>query len=306
MRSPTEFSAAEWLRLKPIPTAFREVRNDLLLWAYLRRKCPELPAFLKNLEGRRDRDLVIAVAFERPWIIDWLIRMASRNLRNATLVIMDNSRFPKERGEIAAVCAGHGVPYLPLPTYRTRHVNRSHGMAMSWIVRNVVAPLRPGIFGFIDHDLIPVAPVDFSELMADQPVYGLFKPGLRRYWHLWAGYCAFRTSEFPFGKENLLYDFCRDLDTGGRLWKTLYSRLDRESLQFAKNVREPLQPPGVDQPAGVQILDDRWIHFEGIGYNDNFEKRGAFFEALAAALEAGRSLQDLTVDPISRKARRQS
>jgi hypothetical protein len=295
MRTLTEFSAAEWLRLKPIPTAFRQLRNDLLLSAYLRRRSPELSGFLKNLEAQGDRNLVIAVAFERPWIIDWLLRMAARNLRNATLVIMDNSRFPKERGEISAVCARHGVPYLPLPAYRTRHVNRSHGMAMSWIVRNVVAPLRPGIFSFIDHDLIPVAPVDFSELMTGQPVYGLFKKGHGQSWHLWAGYCAFRSSQFPFGRANLLYDFCRDLDTGGRLWDTLYSGLDRKSLRFAKDAREPLRPSGSDQPAGVQILDDRWIHFEGIGYNDNFQKRGAFFESMAAALESGRPWQDLKV-----------
>ena len=295
MRRLSEFSAAEWLRLKPFPTAFRQVRNDLLLRFYLRRKCPELTAFLKNLEDRSQRDLVIAVAFERPWIIDWLLRMAARNLRNATLVIMDNSRFQKDRDEIKAVCARYGVPYLPLPPYRTRHVNRSHGMAMSWITRNVVHPLRPGMFAFIDHDLIPVAPVDFSELMAVQSVYGLFKPGIRNYWHLWAGYCAFRTSQFPFGKANLLYDFCRDLDTGGRLWESIYSKLDPSSLHFAKDVREVLQPSESVQPAGVQILDDRWIHFEGIGYNDNFEKRGAFFEAIAAALESGRSWQDLKV-----------
>jgi hypothetical protein len=299
MRRLTEFSAAEWLRLKPIPTAFRQIRNDLFFRAYLRRKCPALPLFLKGLEGRCDRNLVIAVAFERPWIIDWLLRMASRNLRNATLVIVDNSRFPKERAEIAAVCQRHGVPYLPLPPYRTHHANRSHAMAMGWIVRNVVEALRPEVFTFIDHDLIPVAPVDLTELMGGQPLYGLFKPGHRSYWHLWAGYCAFRTSEFPFAKANLLYDFCRGLDTGGRLWSSLYAGLDPVSLHFAKDAREPLLPPGFDRPAGVQMIDDRWMHFEGIGYNDNFEKRGAFFEAVAGALESGRPWQDLRAGGIS-------
>ena len=294
MRRLSEFSAVEWMRLKPFYNAFRQVRNDLMLSAYLRRKCPKLPSFLESLAEHAGKDLVIAIAFERPWIIDWLLRMAARNLRNATLVILDNSRFPKERAQIAAVCTTYGAPYLPLPRYRTHHVNRSHGMAMSWIVENVVYPLQPERFAFIDHDLIPVAPVDFGELMGDHKVYGLFKPGTEPYWHLWAGYCAFRPGTLP-RKANFLYDFCRELDTGGRLWDGLYSRLDREGLRTAKDVREMLLPPGADHAASVQILDDRWIHFEGIGYNDNFEKRGAYFEAMATALEMGRSWQDLRV-----------
>lgn len=293
MRRLTEFSAEDWLRLKPIPAAFRQVRNDLYLAAFVRRKSGDLTPFLKDLESRRQRDLVIAVAFERPWIIDWLLRMSGRNLLNATLIVADNSRFPKERAEIAEVCASHGTPYLPLPLHGTRHPNRSHAMAMSWILRNIVEPLRPKTFAFIDHDLIPVAPVDLSELMGDQSLYGLFKPGIGRYWHLWAGYSVFRSDSFPFPKANALYDFCRGLDTGGRLWSPLFSRFDPGTLRFAKDVREKLHPPGFAEPAGVQMLDDRWMHFEGIGYNDNFQKRGAFFEAMAQALECGRPWQEL-------------
>lgn len=295
MRGPSEFSAREWLLLKPFHNALRQIRNDLFLRRYLRATNPELRRFLEQHRHLRGRNLVVAIAFERPWVIDWLLRMAKRNLRNAELIIVDNSRFPKERAEIEAVCRKHGTPYLTLPPYKTHHVNRSHGMAMSWIVQNLFRPLEPNLFAFIDHDLIPVAPVDFAELMGDQPVYGLFKPGLGSYWHLWAGYCAYRLADFPAKGANFLYDFCRDLDTGGRLWTSVYSRLDRKELRFADDRRVELKPPGIDQSASVQIIDHCWMHFEGIGYNDNFEKRGAFFAAMEEALESGRPWQELQV-----------
>ena len=119
MRGPSEFSSREWLLLKPFHNALRQIRNDLFLRRYLRATNPELHRFLEQHRHLRGRNLVVAVAFERPWVIDWLLRMAKRNLRNAELIIVDNSRFPKERAEIEAVCRKHGTAYLPLPTKPT-------------------------------------------------------------------------------------------------------------------------------------------------------------------------------------------
>ena len=299
VRRPSEFSAKEWLLLKPLQSAFKQIRNDFLLNRYARVSTRELHTFLGKNQHLRGRNLVFSIAFERPWIIDWQLRMAKRNLKNAEILVLDNSRYPKERSEIAAVCHKHGTPYLSLPPLRfTRHPNRSHCMAMKWTMRNLIRPLDVGVFAFIDHDLIPVAPVDFIELLGSQPIYGLFKKGNPPYWHLWAGYCAYRLRDFP-KRANPLYDFCRGLDTGGRLWDSIYRHLDPRNLRFAKDERVRLKPPGAEHSLVVQIIDTCWMHFEGIGYNDNFEKRGAFFHAMAEALDNGNIWQDFQVGQIS-------
>ena len=244
MRDIDQFSTGEWLRLEPVAHGLRQLRNDLLLQRYLRARPPELPAFLDAQSQLRGGRIAIVIAFEQPWALDWQLRMAERNLPGTRLLVFDNSRDEEKRRQIRDVCARHEIPYLGLPPYRTRHVNRSHGMAMSWIYHNVVAALEPEIFGYLDHDLIPVEPMDVGERLGGQPVFGLANVGRPGNWSLWAGYCFYRYA-FTRGKPlNFLYNFSRKLDTGGRNWKILYRALDPSALRFAPQAFVPLLPGG--------------------------------------------------------------
>lgn len=293
MREIHQFGAAEWLRLVPVAQALRQVRNDLLLARYLKARAPELQEFLEAHRDLRGQRVAIVIAFEQPWALDWQLRMAARNLPGTQLLVFDNSRDEEKRRQIRQVCDHHCAPYLGLPRYRTRHVNRSHGMAMSWVYHNVVAALEPEIFGYLDHDLIPVAPVDVDARLAGQPVFGLPNAGNLGHWSLWAGYCFYRYA-FTRGKPlNFLYDFSRELDTGGRNWNALYRGLERGSLRFAPQSFIPLRPAGQPEPRKVEIVDGAWVHVGGVSYNDNFEKKVAFFESLKQEFSAGKRWQDL-------------
>jgi hypothetical protein len=292
MRELTRYSAAEWLRLVPVSEGIRQVRNDLLLGVYLKAEPQGLAEFLRSNASLAGRDVAIVIAFQQPWTLQWLLQAAKRNLPGVTVLVFDNSREDGKREEIAAVCAREGAPYLALPPYRTRHVNRSHGMAMSWIYQRVVRALQPRIFGYLDHDLIPMRPVDLSQRLQGQAAYGLPNIGRDGNWSIWAGYCFYWFDQVRGRALNYLYDFSRGLDTGGRNWSPLYRHLDRSRMRFApQQFVDITLAPGVQRK--VEIVDDSWIHMGGVGYNDNFESKFAFFEQLRLAVARGRRWEDL-------------
>lgn len=292
MRRLNEFSTGEWLRLVPWLEAARQLRNDTLLARYLKSEPRGLANFLAAHAHLRGRDIAIVIAFQQPWPLDWLLSSAKANLPGTTVIVLDNSRDPAKAAEVRAVCAAHATPWIALPPYVTRHVNRSHGMAMSWAYHRVVAALQPRNFGFLDHDLIPVAPVDLVRRLAAQPAYGLLNAGRFGYWSIWAGYCLYRFADVQGRPLNFLYDFSRGLDTGGRNWDPVYSAIDRASLRFAAQEFTDLRlPDGTVRK--VEVVDGCWVHMGGVGYNDNFETKIAFFRALRAAFEAGETLESM-------------
>lgn len=287
MRNLNEFSVSEWLTLLPLQQALKQVSNDALLSHYKNDRPKELDGFLAKNKNLTGKNIAIVIAFEQPWALNWLLKMARKNLTDVTVLVFDNSRTTEARNEIERVCTQHGAPYLGLPTYRTKHVNRSHGMAMSWVFDNVVRAIQPNIFGYLDHDLIPVGKTDFSERVGSQPLFGLINAGKFNTWSTWAGYCLFKYDAIKDEAMNFLYDFSRDLDTGGRNWRPVYSKLDRAQLQFASREHVKVKVPSIDEPRLVEFIDQRWVHIGGISYNDNLKAKFEFFHGLEQALDAG-------------------
>jgi hypothetical protein len=146
--------------------------------------------------------------------------------------------------------------------------------------------LQPKIFGFIDHDLIPISPIDFSKAINSQPFYGRITGNKSRYWSLWAGYCLFDFNYLADKKINFLYDFTKGLDTGGRNWDSLYSSFQKNHLTFAPATTKTFYLPKFNSGWDVDFIDNKWIHIGSIGYNNNFDKKFIFFKALAKALES--------------------
>lgn len=269
-----------WLRFKQ---AAKNVRNDWTLKRYLRIPSDELSLLLENLGARLTqrsgpKNLLCIVAFEQPAVLDLCLSALRLHLRNAQVVVFDNSRSEEQRELVSNVCEAFGIPYLALPPQKTRHANRSHGLAMTWIYQKVLRELSLDGFGFIDHDLIALGTVDPYETLANQPVYGALNQG-HQAWNLWAGYCFFR-SNYLIGRDvNFLYDFSRELDTGGRNWMSLYEPLQIQMLKFAEDkiVTQDVIP-GIEQP--VQIINRTWLHVGGVSYNGNLIEKWSLFRAL--------------------------
>jgi hypothetical protein len=280
-----EFSVKDWLTLRPLELAFKQARNDLWLKYYVNQKPKAFDRFLVENSHLAQKNIAVVVAFEQPWALNWLLKMAKKNLTNTTVLVFDNSRKIASRVEIEVVCKKNGAPYLALPMNRTKHVNRSHGMAMSWIYDNVINIIQPKVFAFIDHDLIPLSMTDFEERLAKQAFYGRVGGKYPQYWSLWAGYCIFDYATVKNKQLNFLYDFSRGLDTGGRNWDCLYSQFDKTQIRFAKKDFKTLNVPSFEGGKTVEFIDERWMHIGSISYNDGFRNKFDFFEGIAIALE---------------------
>ena len=273
----------EWLKLVPIQHALKQVRNDAWLAIYKNTRPRELSRFLAEHKHLAGKNIALVIAFEQPWALNWLLRMANRNLSDTTVLVFDNSRNDLKRSEIEKVCKQNHAPYLALPANSTTHVNRSHGMAMTWVYHNVVRAITPRIFGFIDHDLIPVRKVSVADKLTGQPFYGLLNVGKFGFWSLWAGYCFFDYAATIGKSINFLYDFSRDLDTGGRNWNSLYRQQDRQATRFASFEHVDMKAPSIDNSRSVQFVDRNWLHIGGVSYKEPLRDRIAFFEGLEIA-----------------------
>ncbi len=290
MRDLAKYTLPEWLQALPLSDAWKQTRNDVWQAFYNGKPAQGLEAFLAQATGRH---LGLVVAFEQPWALNWQLSLAAKNVPGLQMLVFDNSREAAMRERIAEVCRSHGVAYLSLPPGKTRHVNRSHGLAMNWIYRNVVLRLQPDSFMFIDHDMIPVLPNPYPAQVAEQPIYGRYNSAKPWSWQFWAGYCAFRF-DFAQGRRiNFMYDFGNDLDTGGRNWPSVYRHFQPGSLRMAAHEFVPVTDPVTGEAATVEMVDGSWFHIGGISYNNTFQKKSELCEHLAAALEQGADWTDL-------------
>ena len=295
MRELTGFKPREWLQLAPLAHLLKEARNDLVLAKYLRQDVAELSDFIASHRYLRGKKLIAIIAFEQPLALHWMLSLARRFLIDCDILVFDNSRTSELRAAISEVCTELGVSYLALPPNPTRHANRSHGLAINWAYHRVIKVLKPEIFGFVDHDMLPGKPIDIGERLGQQPCFGALNKG-KGCWNLWAGYCFFRFSTVAEVEMNFLYDFSRGLDTGGRNWPGYYRKIDRERMRFAPREYSTLINPDNDDQRSVQIVDERWLHIGSISYNNNFDAKKKFFADLFAAMNAGADWRTWGVD----------
>lgn len=277
MRKISEYSFSSILKLRPLVDFLREKRNDIMLHYYLKKTKPA-EEFLEKNKELYGQNIIGVIAFEQPLVLDWLIKLYIKNVTGFALIIFDNSTCEKKSSEIEIVCKKNATKYLRIPKVNSGHVNRSHGLALTWAYTNVIKKLDTKIFGFIDHDLIPIAPIDPSKNLNKQDIYGVANIGINGYWNLWAGFC-FYSALNSCEKLNFLYDFSRGLDTGGRNWGSIYKKYNKDQLIFASNEVHEIENSH-KKVRRVQFIDKNWIHIGSIGYNGNFDEKKEFFEIL--------------------------
>lgn len=287
-----DFSTRDWLKLLPLRYAFKEARNDFVQNLYLKQQPENLSAFVRENTPLQDKNIILIIAFEQPRVLDFLLGKAHRYLPDAHLLVFDNSPKAVEQAEIERVCREHKIPYLKLPPNSIKHPNRSHGMAMTWIFRNVVRAIKPRMFAFIDHDLIPFKTVEFAKTLAGRPFYGPVRTHKsadpkdigNRSWSLWAGYCMYDFSTVKDLPLNFLYDFSRGLDTGGRNWDPLYQNYNQPRPAFADSRKISLTDSRTGVAHQIRIVDGHWLHFRGAGYREDFQEKLDLYLRMANAL----------------------
>jgi hypothetical protein len=254
-----DFTAGDWLRLRPLTQTLKTLRYDAID-ARHRRKPARSGGIGQIVGAMAGRRILITVAFEDAQAIDWQIRLLRRYVACDLHVIADNSYDDAHADAIRAVCEAAGALYLRLPATAARS-SRGHGLALNWLWSNVVKPGRPAAVGFIDDDFFPTGPDDPFAALESQDFFGFIRTAGER-WFLWAGYCVF---SFP-AVENKALDFRQDwfigLDTGGGNWEVLYRHANLARLRNAPMVQKAYR---ADVPASDSYFQwfNAWLHEVG-------------------------------------------
>lgn len=290
MRKLKNYKKHELLQGQVIIDAFKQVRNDIYLSIYCHLKPKNYNDALSNIKNENSsKNLVISIAFERPETIELLTSNTNKYFQETLLIIADNSYSPQAKNKIKQICNKAGVPYISLPKNPTKHANRSHGMAMQWSYENIIKVIKPNLFAFIDHDLIPAKPFNLKKTLKDQPFYGVLwkSEKVADIWQLWAGYCLFNYQEMTQYKLNFLYDFSNGLDTGGRNYHALYQHFNECKLRFSSNILTNFNDTSLPKQFNnnqMQIIDNCWVHMGGAGHLEGFDNRYTVFKQQMHAL----------------------
>ncbi len=244
------------------------LRYKLLDAIHHRQRAPDQA---KVVQAIRDLDaplVAFTVAFNVPSAISLLSDAMARFLPDVPLVVCDNSDDPSAPPKIREFCARAGRIYIRLPRAPLikRFSSRSHATALNWILRNLILPAGVRRFATLDHDLVPLAPDDMLGHLATQGCYGYVqRHGRSRAWYLWPGYSLFDLDQIPVSKINFGTDRMLGLDTGGRMWTTLYRHFDETEF-----VPAPVRTgfvPGYENVRAHQIFDT-WFHVGQVSYRD--------------------------------------
>ena len=292
VRDLNEYTLGDWATGTPVVHGFKRVRNIAVDRYFRASKRRDYERAMATLSGSAGQPLVIMISFNTPWALDLSTRLALRNLK-AKLVVCDNSRDRAARREIERMCRDRGVSYIALPFNPEWNPCRSHGIALNWVYYNVVLPLRPEIFAFLDHDLLLTHELDPVRALGDQPLFGIRRDS-RWGWYLWPGFCMYRLSALSNYIVDFNTDIPRELDTGGRNWLAVYRHLERDRLKFATRGSVRLRV-GDGLPAWpVETIDDH-LHILGVSFGDRRPALGdkSFFNAIVRHVEQGGTPSDL-------------
>lgn len=249
-------------------------RNRILDTAFRKSGHEARDAFLADFSPNHDI-VVFAIAFNAPWVIELLTAAWQLSVRDADLVVIDNSSSAAARERHRKICRSRGVAYLALPKNREWSANRSHGIAMNWVFYNLVEKLKPKHFGFIDHDCFPTVPVSFAELIAGKAVYGRKDLSAKsdKLWSLWAGFCFFRYGMVAGKPLDFKHRPEYGMDTGAGNWWPLYVSLTDDQIGVADSVMIESEAEGF--VFKEQSIAHKFCHIGGVSYRAEFLKDGA-------------------------------
>jgi len=284
-RPLSEYSLADWRRLRPLTHGIKTLRYRAVDHLYRRRpaRAGDPAALARAIGGRQ---VLTTIAFADPEAIDWQARLLGHYLPRPLHLIADNSPEDASAAAIAAVAHDRGLPYVRLPRNPWRDASRSHGIALNWVWHNIIRPGRPEAFGFLDDDLFPTAADDPFEPLAFQDFYGVVREWGPR-WFLWAGYCSFRFDRVADKALDFGQDWFKGLDTGGGNWRVLYRHVDRSRIREAGSRYVPFKD-GVAMRDGPLQWCGSWLHEIGaMGRSElQAEKRRVVAALLAPHLAA--------------------
>lgn len=234
---------------------------------FLCRRPSSLRSVFLSLDKVQEPDSVdvYTIAFNNAQVIELHNRYVAKYLKgNITHIVIDNSSDSGQAERIYKVCLSTNTPYLRL------HKNRmgifsgsySHAAAVNWTYRHIVLSRQPFGFGFIDHDIFPVAPIDIASILHEKPVYGA-KRVRGAAWYL-SAIISFYRLDYLNDKR---FDFMPTtvdgvyLDSGGSNWNNIYSTVDESDINVVSERTEPFRDGNQRHQDLIELFDDdKWVH----------------------------------------------
>jgi len=212
-----------------------------------------------HLESQKTGFDVVSVAFNNEMVIDYQVSLFKKYLMdNFGYTVIDNSSDLDKQRRIRRVCVKHGVNYIlpPRNPFHGELGSGSHGVVLNWSFKHFVTPRKPDFFGFIDHDVFPISETSILSNLSSSQIYGRIETKGDK-WYLWPGFCFFA---FPLLLAKKI-DFMPEpgLDTGGKNWKPLYSKLDKNTIPNLTPKYVSLRPGENKQSDGYERMG-AWIH----------------------------------------------
>lgn len=269
------------------------------------------PYYAEDYDKKTDIDL-ITISFNNPKVVEYQIKLIRKFVNgNYRQIICDNSNVKEKSESIRNVCEKLGVTFIRITASQNPNgYSDSHGIALNWVYQNIVKK-RQNNFAFLDHDIMPVSPVNIDTYLKDQDFYGTYGCPHKRYilnkdmWYLWPGYCFYRydvlkNRKINFGKWRR-FGFLKvkvvGADTGSANWPVLYSKYDSKKLKYAKsfhwNIRtnSPVKPEDIRALAQtdlVQYFDNKsWLHvIDGSEWQDSHGKTEIVYKLFDEILNA--------------------
>jgi len=289
-RSISEYTLADWKRLRPVIHTLKNSRYRWIDHRYMRRpaQAGDPAAVTRAICGH---NVLVTVGFNDPEVIDWQALLLRYYVPRAFHIIVDNSSDKTAAEEIANISSRYEIPYLKLPENPWHSSSRSHGIALNWTWRNILQPGNPRTFGYIDDDLFPTAPDNPFAPLDTQDFFGFVREAGPR-WFLWAGYCTFRFDAVKNKPLDFGQDWFIGLDTGGCNWDVLYRHVKRDALQ-GPSVIEMAYKPGIDVHLSPLQWYGTWLHEGGTNGNAALapDKRRVVANILTPHLKAARQIQ---------------
>ncbi len=284
-KSLTEFSAADWRRLRPLTQAVKSLRYQLIDRNY-RRQPPRVGDAAAVARSIRGLKVLVTVAYSDPALISWQIRLLRYYVPGVHHVIVDNSPVDAVARLIERAAGASAYVRAPRNPWSGAAASRSHGLTLNWTWENLIRRGEPEAFGFLDHDIFPLGTDDPFAALAGQDVFGVVRSVPPR-WFLWAGFCMFRFAAVRDKALDFGQDWFNGLDTGGGNWRYLYSAIDRTRLREAPTCFFPFKPEITVADGPLQWCGT-WLHEIGLMGNPALlaEKRAVVAQMLAPHLDA--------------------
>lgn len=244
------------------------LRYELLDALHYRKRSPDQASTVVALRALDQPLVAFTIAFNVPEAVALLSDTMACFAPDMPLVVCDNSTDPAACARLRAICAEAGrlycqVPRAPLVKFQS---SRSHATALNWVLRNLIVPSGIHRFATLDHDLVLLGPDDLAGRLDRQPCYGYVRRQDRsRAWYLWPGFSLFDLNHIAPSVINFGTDRMLGLDTGGRMWNSVYRHMNPDTFVPA-TVREG-QVPEAD-PNRLHQVFDAWFHVGQVSYRN--------------------------------------